>query len=166
MRFSIPLAFAFVCGAGLSVQAFVNGRLGASLGSAELAAVVNNAVGLAAILLLAVTSGALARAWGRVSTGDAGRAWHYVGSAMGALFVIVAAIAAPKVGVALLTVALVCGQTLGSLVADAFGLSPAGRRGLSPARVVAVALALAAVGIGALGAERNLHLDILALAVA
>lgn len=165
MRVPVALALAFLCGGGVSLQAFVNGLLGTTLGSAEMAAVVSNAVGLLALLVLGFGSGALARAWRRVRAGGPGRAWHYAGSAVGSLFVMVAAIAAPKVGIALLTVALVCGQTVGSLVADAFGISPARRRALTVPRVLGVLIALVAVGIGALGAEANLDLGILAVAV-
>ena len=43
--------------------------------------------------------------------------------------------AAPEVGVALLTVALVCGSTGGSLPVDAAGLGPAGRRPITLPRV-------------------------------
>jgi transporter family-2 protein len=162
---TLPLALAFVAGAALSLQAFLNGKLGASLGSGEQAAVINNAVGLLAVLVVATASGALIRAWQRLRSGDRGHPWHYLGSSAGALFVIVAAVAAPKVGIALLTVALVCGQALGSLVADAFGLSPIGRRRLTMARALGVALALVAVGSGALGTDRDLHVGLLALAM-
>jgi uncharacterized membrane protein YdcZ (DUF606 family) len=48
MRVPAALALAFLCGGGVSLQAFVNGRLGTTLGSAEMAAVVSNAVGLLA----------------------------------------------------------------------------------------------------------------------
>lgn len=164
MRVPVALALAFLCGAGVSLQAFVNGRLGTTLGSAEMAAVVSNVVGLLALLVLGFGSGALARAWRRVRARGPGRAWHYAGSAVGSLFIMVAAIAAPKVGIALLTVALVCGQTVGSLVADAFGISPARRRALTVPRVLGVMIALVAVGIGALDAEANLDLGILAVA--
>jgi transporter family-2 protein len=163
---SIPLALAFLAGAGLSLQAFVNGRLGTSFGSGELAALVNNVVGLVALVIVATASGALMRAVRRLRAVGAGRTWHYVGSSIGALFVIVAAVAAPKVGIALLTVALVCGQALGSVAADLAGLSPAGRRPLTTGRVLGVSLALTAVGIGAVGTDRDLHLGILMLAVA
>src|SRR4051812_46289567 len=165
MRVSLALGLAFVAGAALSMQAFLNGRLGGSLGSPELAAVVNNAVGLAALLIVAGSSRALLRAVRRLRTGARGRPGHYATSAIGSLFVMVAAVAAPKVGIALLTVALVCGQAFGSIGADALGLSPAGRRRPTPARLLGVAFALGAVAIGALGSHRELHLGLLPLAV-
>jgi transporter family-2 protein len=71
--------------------------------------------------------------------------------ANGALFIVVSATAAPEVGVALLTVALVCGQMTGGVLVDRFGLTPAGRRPLTAARVAAVALTVAAVALAAAG---------------
>ena len=57
------------------------------------------------------------------------RAWHLLGGLGGAMFIAAGAIGAPEIGVALLSVALVCGQTTGSLAADGVGLSPAGAPG-------------------------------------
>jgi bacterial/archaeal transporter family-2 protein len=159
----VLLALVFVGGFALSVQAFVNGRLGATLGSVELAASVNNAVGLVAAALIGVVTGALGRARRRLRTGRWPRWWHLLAGVNGALFVTIAAKAAPLVGVALFTVALVCGQSLGSLVIDRVGMSPAGRRPFTATRVLGVLLALVAVAIGALGSRGDLRLGLLAL---
>ncbi|MBA2516451.1 MAG: DMT family transporter, partial [Solirubrobacterales bacterium] len=50
----LALALAFATGAGLAIQAYVNGRLSASLGSTELAVAVNNIIGLTLLLALGV----------------------------------------------------------------------------------------------------------------
>jgi transporter family-2 protein len=158
------LALVFLGGFALSVQAFVNGRLGASLGSVWLAGSVNNAVGLAGAAAVGVATGALGRARRRLAEGTSPRWWHVLAGVNGALFVTVAAKAAPLVGVALFTVAFVCGQSLGSLVIDRVGMSPAGRRPFTAARVLGVVLALVAVTVGALGARGELRLGLLVLA--
>ena len=119
---------AVVRGVALAVQSYVNGRLGESIGSAELAAAVNNAVGSGRARAIAAAIGAIPRAlraWPGV------RPWHLLGGLGGAMYVAAGAIGAPEVGVALLSVALVCGQTAGSLAADGIGLSPAGRQPVS-----------------------------------
>ena len=131
----------------------------------EIAAVVNNVVGLSALLALAVATGALVRGARRLRSGPRPAWWHWIGGLAGALLVAVMAAAAPRMGVALLTVALVCGQTAGSLGVDQAGLSPAGRQPATPARVVGVLLAIAAVGIGALGKRGDLEVGLLTLAV-
>ena len=65
---------------------------------------------------------------------------------------------------ALLTVALVCGSTGGSLPVDAAGLGPAGRRPLTLPRVAGVLLAIAATAISASGARGDPDVLLLALA--
>jgi len=139
--------------------------LSRSLGSVELAAAVNNVVGLSALVALAVASGALVRGVRQLRAAERPAWWHWLGGLAGALLVAVSAAAAPRMGVALLTVALVCGQTGGSLAVDQAGLSPAGRHPATAARVVGVALAVAAVGIGALGKRGDLEAGLLTLAV-
>ena len=79
---------------------------------------------------------------------------------------LVSAAAAPEVGVALLTVALVAGSTGGSLPVDAAGLGPAGRRPITAPRVAGVLLAIAATVISALGAPGDLDVLLLTLAFA
>jgi hypothetical protein len=81
------------------------------------------------------------------------------------MYVMAGAWGAPEVGVALLSVALVCGQTAGSLAADGFGLSPAGRQPVTAGRVAGVALTIAAVVASALGARAHLHFAVLAFTV-
>ncbi len=159
------LAFTFAAGAGLSIQAFINGGLGESLGSPLLAGSVNQTVGVASLLAVAIATGALMRGRGRLRAGGRVRWWYLAACANGALYLAVTAAAAPKVGVALLTVALVSGQTVGSLAVDRLGLSPAGARQLTAFRVLGVALAISAVAIAALGPHADPHLALLGLAV-
>jgi transporter family-2 protein len=79
--------------------------------------------------------------------------WHFLGGLVGASLVCVITFAAPEVGVALVTVAIVCGSTLGALPVDAAGLGPAGRRPITSPRVAGVLLAITATAITALGAQ-------------
>lgn len=93
------------------------------------------------------------------------RLWQLVPGLNSALFTIVTAAAAPEVGIAVLTVAIVCGQTTGSLFVDGSRLSPGGRRPMTVERVAGAGLAVAAVSLGALDASAHLELGLLALAV-
>jgi bacterial/archaeal transporter family-2 protein len=159
---ALPTAIAVALGAALAVQSYVNGRLAQSIGSPELAAAVNNAVGLVALGVVAAAIGAIPRAlraWPGV------RPWYLLGGLGGAMYVMAGAWGAPEVGVALLSVALVCGQTTGSLAADGIGLSPAGRQPVTAGRVAGVALTIGAVVASALGARANLQAGILAFTV-
>ena len=69
-----------------------------------------------------------------------------LGGLAGAWFVTTQGLSAGVVGVALFTVAIVAGQTLGGIVFDLVGLGPGGRRPLTPTRVIGAVLALAAIG--------------------
>jgi len=160
---ALPTLVVVVAGIALSLQAYINGRLGQSIGSGEAAAAVNNGVGLVALLVVTLAAGAIPRAlrsFGQV------RGWHLLGGLGGAMFIAAGAIGAPEIGVALLSVALVCGQTTGSLAADGVGLSPAGHQGVTPGRIGGVALTIAAVVASALGASANLHVGLVLFAVA
>jgi bacterial/archaeal transporter family-2 protein len=159
---AVPTAIAVAAGAGIAVQSYANGRLGRSLGSAELAATVNNVTGLGALAAITLATGAGPRALRR--RGDV-RAWHLLGGLGGALVVTVAAIAAPKIGVALLSLALVCGQTSGSLVADRAGVSPAGRQDITLTRMTGAVLAVVAVALSALGGSTHPQVGLIAFAV-
>lgn len=152
-------------GVAIAVQAYVNGRLSGQLGSYEVAAAVNNLVGLVALVVYGVAAGSTRRALAHARSGPRPPLWLFAGGALGSLLVIVSAAAAPKVGVALLTVALVCGQTGGGLPVDASGISPAGRQPITAPRLLGVGLAIAAVVITALGSGGHPHAGLLALAV-
>jgi transporter family-2 protein len=164
-RASLPLLLVCVAGAGLSLQSFVNGRLGANLGSPQLAGSISYTVGVLAVSLLLLTTGKGSRAIDHMRGRPRPRWWHLAACVASAIVVIVPAKAAPELGVALLTVALVCGQASGSLVMDAIGLGTGGRRPLTAPRVLGVVIALVAVTVGALGREGALDVGLLALAV-
>lgn len=151
-------------GVAIALQAFVNGRLGVSLGSPAYAAVANQVVGITILLVAGVVTGALRRAVERLKTRDGLRWWHVAVSANGAVNITVGAAAAPKVGVALLAVSLVGGQCVGGLVADGLGLTPAGQRGITGARIAGALLALAAVTMAAVGTTARPQLGLLGLA--
>lgn len=143
---------AVAVGAGISVQLFLNGRLGQSLGSFELAAAANTTTALLALIVVAALSGTRERAVTQLRVQPMHRRWHWFIGITGAYMVLLAAFAAPRLGVALLIVAMVCGQTAGGLVVDHFGASPAGRQPVTLPRILGAVLALIAVAIGALGA--------------
>lgn len=145
----MPLALlaAVAAGAAISGQAFLLGRLGRELGSPALAAAINSVVALIAVGTLALASGAALRAGRRVRAGSRPRWWHVLAGLNGALFLYVGAVAAPVVGISLLTVVLVCGQLLAGVVLDAVGAGPGGVRPLTLARAAGAALAVLAVAV-------------------
>lgn len=159
---ALPTLVVVVAGVALSGQAYINGRLGETIGSGVDAATVNNGVGLVALLVVTLAIGAIPRALRSLRHV---RLWHLLGGLGGAMFIAAGAIGAPEIGVALLSVALVCGQTTGSLVADGVGLSPAGHQGVTTGRIAGVALTIAAVVASALGASTHLQIGLLVFAL-
>jgi len=121
-------------------------------------------VAFLATLAIVLATRALPRARARLRALGRPPVWHFLGGLGGAALVLVSATAAPEVGVALLTVALVSGSTGGSLPVDAAGLGPAGRRAVTPPRVAGVLLAIGATVISALGARGDIDVLLLALA--
>jgi transporter family-2 protein len=162
-RTALPMLAAVGAGAALSLQSYLNGRLGRSLGSGEVAALINNTTAVVIAVAIALPLGAIPRALRRL--GEV-RVWYLLGGVGGAMLVTAGAVGAPILGVALLSVALVCGQTSGSLFADRLGLSPAGRHDATPARIAGAGLAVTAVGVSAFGARHGVHVGLLIFAVA
>lgn len=159
------VAMTILAGAAISLQSYINGRLGKDLGLPTIAAAINNLVAFLATLGIVLATSALPRARARLRALGRPPAWHFLGGLGGAALVLVSAVAAPEVGVALLSVALVCGSTGGSLPVDAAGLGPAGRRPITLPRVAGVLLAIAATAISALGARGNPDAILLTLAL-
>ncbi len=77
--------------------------------------------------------------------------WYYLAGVGGGVFILGHTLFVPTVGVTVYMIAIVAGQTIGSLIVDRFGLGPAGVRGVTRARIVASLVALLGVGLAAWG---------------
>ncbi|KQM82882.1 DMT family transporter [Agromyces sp. Leaf222] len=144
----VAIALAAIGGALTAVQSRVNGQLAASIGDAYTAAAISFGSGLL-ILLVALAIWKPGRA-GFANVGSelrAGRVswWMLLGGVAGAWFVATQGLSAGVIGVALFTVSIVAGQTVGGVVFDLIGLGPAGRRPLTATRAIGALLALGAV---------------------
>lgn len=150
---TIPLlGLGFLCGAGVAAQSRVNGELGARIGDGFAAALISFGVGLVlmAIALALIPSGR--RGVRRVVAAVRTRTipfWHVLGGACGAFFVLTQGLTAAILGVALFSVGVVAGQTIGGLVVDRRGLGTIPSRPLTIQRVVGSVLALGAAVLGA-----------------
>jgi transporter family-2 protein len=145
------LLIAVVAAGGLlGLQGRINGALGTDLHSAILAALLSFTVGTA---VLAVVVAVAHRAGVRRLLRAQIRWWWWLGGFAGAAVVASTAAGVPEVGVALVSVCIVAGTAVGALAADEFGLGPGGRRAVTRARVGGALLAVAAVGLGAIGAQ-------------
>lgn len=145
---TLPLAAAVASGALVALQQRVNGELKTALDDALLTALVGFGIGLVVLVAVVGARPASRQAVRRVREVP----WvQRLGGLGGASLVAVGAAAAPEIGVALLTVGLVAGQTSGGLLVDRLGLGPGGAHALTGPRVLGAALCLVAVGISVLG---------------
>ena len=154
------LALAGSAGVAGALQARVNGELRVALDDVLLAAVVSFVGGL---LLVGLGVGLRPSSRAAVARVRLVPLWQRAGGLGGALLIGVAAAASPVVGVALLTLGLVAGQTVGGLLVDRVGLGPGGGRPLDAARVTGAALCLSAVALAAPGGAGDADPLLLAL---
>lgn len=144
----LALSVAVVSGALVAVQQRINGELGTQLGDSLTAAVVSFGTGLVAVTAYVLLRPATRRAVGRLR--DTAW-WERLGGLGGASLVAVGAAAAPQIGVALLTVGIVAGQTGGGVLGDRAGLGPGGARPVTGPRLAGAALCMVAVVLAGLG---------------
>lgn len=147
-RSSLLLVAVTAAGGLLGLQGRINGALGGRLHSAIAAATVSFTVGT---LLLCVYVAARQR--DALLSLRAGQItwWWWLGGLAGAAVVASTAQGVPEIGVALVTVCVVAGTTVGALGVDQLGLGPGGRQHATPMRVAGSVLAVVAVGLGILG---------------
>ncbi|RXZ67357.1 DMT family transporter [Agromyces albus] len=145
----LAVVFALACGALTAVQSRINGQLAGAIDDAFTAAAISFGSGLV-ILLVSLALWRPGRAgFPRVRAALRERRlawWMVLGGLSGAWFVTTQGLSAGVIGVALFTVAIVAGQTIGGIVFDLVGLGPGGRRPLTVTRVIGAVLALAAIG--------------------
>jgi transporter family-2 protein len=153
-------------GVASAAQSAANGTLGERVGSAPLAAMVNN-LGGCLILLVGLALMPSMRTGLRMLPRTGLPWWAYLGGLGGGFFVAVAAYAVPVLGVAVFTIAQVAGNSFAGLGVDRAGLGPAGRLPVTPSRLAGAVLGVAAVGIAQAGRPvGELALGLLALAIA
>ena len=149
-RYLLPFTLSIVSGSMVALQSRINGELGLALGNGSIAALFSFTSGLL-VLSLAVAVSARARA-GLVLVREnirAGRLpwWAATGGIGGGFLVLTQGVSAGVLGVALFTVAVVTGQTLGAMTIDTRGWFGIAKVRLSIWRVLGAVVTL--VGAGA-----------------
>lgn len=130
-----------LAGGATALQAPTNARLAGALASPVNAAFVSFLVGTAALGLLALTlqtrpdaAAMKALPW-----------WTWIGGLYGAVFVVSAAWAVPRLGVAMTVILMVAGQILISVLLDHFGALGVPKQPLNLTRLLGVALVFGGV---------------------
>ena len=136
---AIPLLLALIAGILVAVQAPTNAILAKASGSPVVAAFISFLVGTFALgALVTATSG-------RVFASELRDVpWYaWIGGLYGAVFVAVAAFAAPRIGIGVLLTAAIAGQLLAAVVLDHYGFFGLPRQPVNLTRIAGVALVLA-----------------------
>lgn len=137
----LPIFLVFIAGGMVALQAPTNAMLGKAGGSPILAALISFTVGTAALLLVWLAT--LKRP---SPSSFAGLPWYaWIGGLYGAVFVAVAAYAAPRIGVASLITIGIAGQIAMALWLDHIGAMGLVREPINVGRVAGAALVLAGV---------------------
>jgi transporter family-2 protein len=137
----LPILLVLFGGAMIAVQAPINAMLAKAGGSPVLAALISFAVGTVILLVtwLASSNRPGSTAW-------AGLPWYaWLGGLYGAIFVAVAAYAAPRIGLASLITIGVAGQIAAALWLDHIGALGLPREPISIGRLVGAILVIAGV---------------------
>ena len=150
----LALVLAVAAGAFMTTQARINGQLALELGDRFVAASLSFGLGflVLCIVLLAFPRGR--RGFTAIRQEIAARSipwWFTLAGSAGAGYVLSQAMVVGVTGVALFTVAVVAGLTIGSVLLDLWGVGPAGKRPLTSRRIIGAVLGLIAVVVGVLG---------------
>ncbi|MBX9614966.1 MAG: DMT family transporter [Caulobacteraceae bacterium] len=137
----IAMIAVVLAGGATALQAPTNARLATAVSGPVNAAFVSFAVGTAALGLLAMAL----QSRPDVTAMRALPAYAWVGGLYGAVFVVAAAWAVPRLGVATTITLMVAGQLMLSLVLDHFGALGVPRAPISLTRLAGVALVIGGV---------------------
>jgi len=138
----VYLLLAILAGAGLPVQLGLNNQLRLMTGSSTTAAFISFLVGTLTLLVYVLLLRQPLPTGMQISTAPW---WIWLGGVAGVFYIVIAIVAAPKIGPAVLFSLVVAGQMLNSLIIDQFGLFGFQVHHLSPARVLGVALLVGGV---------------------
>lgn len=141
MAVFIPILLVFIAGAMVAMQAPTNAILAKAGGSPVLAALISFMVGTVA--LFAIWIGTRNKPGVEAFHGLPWYAW--IGGLYGAVFVGVAAYAAPKIGIASLITIGIAGQIAMALALDHFGALGLSREPVNFGRIAGAVLVLAGV---------------------
>ena len=132
----------------IAAQSRVNGGLSAALGNSTEAAVYSFGSGFIVLNIIALANpkvrAGVRRIFNGVKSGEL-PAWRLSAGVMGGIFVAIQTFTVPIIGVALLSVVMIAGQTLASLIVDRIGITGGGKQPITSRRVFAALITTVAV---------------------
>jgi transporter family-2 protein len=143
--FSVAISqvvLAVLCGVATAYQPGINARFAEHAGSKIHGGVLNFAVGLVAMVLVAVLMRAGTPDLQRLSQGPW---WMWIGGLCGAFFVTLSLILVPKMGATSYLAAMLAGQFVASLIIDHFGHVGLPVQAVTPGKIIGVLLIIGGV---------------------
>jgi bacterial/archaeal transporter family-2 protein len=142
MTLLLLIALALAAGCSLSIQAGVNGRLGAESGLPVWATMASFLIGLVFLLPFTLIPRV---AWPTIETMTAIRWWAWTGGLIGAAYVLSTIVLAPRLGAAVFFSIVIAGQIGMALLLDHYGWLGFQRHPINAMRLTGAALMIAGV---------------------
>lgn len=136
------LLLALLAGLLLPLQAGINSELRTTVGNPVLATLASFLVGTLALALVLL---GLRVALPSPESLRTSPWWHWTGGALGAVYVLVSVVVAPRLGAATMIATIVAGQMLASLLLDHFGLAGYAHHPVNLWRLAGAALVITGV---------------------
>ncbi len=146
----LAIVAAFLGGAAMASQAFVNGELGSRIHNGFVAATISNTAGIVLVSLIAVAVPEVRAGFATLASSIRAKKvpWFFtLAGALGGFYVTSQGLFVTLVGIASFTVALIAGTSIGSVLIDMWGIGPAGRRAPTPRRLIGAVMGVVAVAI-------------------
>ena len=140
--------FAALCGILVALQSRVNGGLSALLGNGVEAALFSFGSGFLILNLILATNSKVRNGLRGMLTGIRSKQlprWRLSAGVLGGIFVAIQSYAVPLIGVALLSVTTIAGQTAASLFVDRAGMTAGGKQPITLRRSLAAVVTVIAV---------------------
>ena len=132
----------------IAAQSRVNGGLSTALGNSTEAAVYSFSSGFLVLNIIALANPKVRHGIRKIIKGVKSGAlpvWRLSAGIMGGIFVAIQTFTVPIIGVALLSVVMIAGQTLASLIVDQIGITGGGKQPITMRRVLAALITIIAV---------------------
>ncbi|WP_244898603.1 DMT family transporter [Staphylococcus lutrae] len=141
------IAFAVVIGFAPPIQTAVNSHLGQTLNSPYFSSLISFTVGAIALTLLTAFVHKRFTIKSTVPSHGSLKWWHFIGGALGGIFVTTNIILTPHIGVTLTLITVMLGQMIAGAFIDHLGLLGLPSRSITKPRLLGLSLIIIAIAI-------------------
>jgi transporter family-2 protein len=160
--------FAALCGILVALQSRVNGGLSALLGNGVEAALISFGSGFVALNLIMMSNSKVRKGLRGILSSIRSKQlprWRLSAGVLGGIFVAIQTYSVPLIGVALLSVTTIAGQTAASLFVDRAGITAGGKQPITLRRTLAAVVTVIAVLVAVWDRLTVAHASLLAIAL-